>query len=89
MENIFKSIKENPLPYFIQIVSIVAIIIALYVTSRLAPLVEDLRALDIRVQATEKFQVPSSDFYALKQNVKDINDRTNRIEGKLDRILGL
>ena len=89
MGNIFQNIKENPLAWLIQVVSIVALIIALYVTARLAPLSKDIAILRNQVFAAEETRITQEDFFTLKEKVLNIDSKTTRIEDKLDRVLGL
>lgn len=78
MGDIKNTIFKNPLPYLVQASSLVMLVIALYITARLSPVIQDLAVLKNQVQANET---------QIGLMVKPITDRLDRIEIKLDRLI--
>ena len=78
MGDIKNAIFKNPLPHLVQLSSLVMLIVSLYITTRLSPIIQDLALLKNQVLANET---------TVNLIVKPITDRLDRIEVRLDRLI--
>ena len=83
--------RARPLPYIVQIVGVVVVLINLFIASKLAPLAQDLAILANRVEAAEVELSRRQDyidrFLVIEGEVKEMNSRLGRIENKIDVLI--
>ena len=53
-QSILSDAKNRPLPYIVQIVGVVVVLVNLYIASKLAPLAQNINQIATRVEAIEK-----------------------------------
>jgi len=85
--SIAQDIKKNPLPWLLQAISLAALVVALYITTRLAPLSESISNLTTRVGAVEQINRDNREYFddliEVKGKVDVIQKTTDRIAEKL------
>ncbi len=79
-----QQIRNNPLPYIVQAVTLLLFILNLWLASKLAPLAQDIAVIQEKVDAQEIELVPRSE---LEGQFDNITNRLDRIESKLDRVI--
>ncbi len=91
-EKIIRSIKENPLPTVLQIFSVLIVILNLFIASKLAPVVTDIRTINVEVQAIQKaIEKNDEDHKNLvsKSELNLVKDALDKINIRLDQLIGV
>lgn len=84
INKVYKDFRINPLPYVVQVVGLLVVLLNLFIVSKIAPIAQDLAVITTRVEANEK----TSETFIVRKEVelqlKEINRRLTGIEGKID-----
>lgn len=80
-ETIIRFLQKN----FVQILSLLMLALAAYITNRLAPIAQDIAVLKTQVQAVEQVnssQVSSKEFEIIAKRLETISGRVDQIYEK-------
>lgn len=81
-------LKKNSLPIFLQVLSLLALIANLWLASKLSPLAKDIAVITTRVSANETIDAQQHPTFVTHEQIKrEVTERLDRIEGKLDRVI--
>jgi hypothetical protein len=82
-------LTKNSLPILLQVLSVASLILALYITTRLAPLAQDLAVISQRVEANERLDQNQHPAFVTHEEIeREITTRLDRIESKVDALIG-
>ncbi len=81
MNELFKKIGIK------EILTILMLLLATYITSRLAPLSQDIAVIKTQVSANEARDNNEHPTFATKQDIQDIKNQITRLNDNLDKLI--
>lgn len=85
-ENVKEYFKPNGLQLLLSILGLIMLILATYITVRLAPLSQDLAVVTQRVSANEDLDRQQNQTFVSKDEFNQVITQLNRLEGKVDSL---
>lgn len=76
-------LQNNSLPIVMQILTVASLIIALYITARLAPLAQDVAVIATKVEANEKEDYLQHPGFVTRDELKGLVDDVKDIKSYL------
>jgi uncharacterized protein YoxC len=83
--------KEKPLEVTLQIIGVAILLLNIWLTTKLAPLAEDIRSLNVQVQAVDRnvasYSLDHDDLQVIKSKVTDIQMSINELNDNINYLI--
>lgn len=84
-------IKEKPLEVTLQIIGVAVLLLNIWLTTKLAPLAEDIRSLNVQVQAADRniasYSLDHDDLQVIKSKVTDIQRGIDQLNDNINFLI--